>query len=489
MPLTALPTPAPSRADPANFSTRADALLTALPGLVTEINAELPTIQLAAANGTAAATAAANAATSAAAAATSAELAEAVAGGSAGDYPDLAPVLLCDFMRSKALDPRFTFTRASTATFIDANGLVRTALSNTPRFEHDPTTGRCLGLLLEPARTNLVVNSQIFAGAAWTRSGAGLGSAPVVTENAAVAPDGTTTAARGVFALNGGATSADISSITPTTLATVAAQPTVAAIWLKSNTSASYLMRLDFSGTVSDDANYPSAITVTTEWRRFEIRLASPADTSRKMVLRLRGTLGTSDSADILMWGGQQETASGAVFASSYIPTAGATVTRATDACSLGTAPFALLHNAREGTLALHIRWPTIAVSGPDVGVALSDNTANNGIRLRRAGVGATPLLSITTAGVAVADVGVTGANLTEANGRVGMAGAWKVDDVSFALNGNAPNSADTSATIPVVDRLFLGGVTGSQGGSIVERLMWFNKRLANPVLAALSRI
>lgn len=38
-PITPLPTPVPQRSDPANFAARGDALMTALPGLVTETNA------------------------------------------------------------------------------------------------------------------------------------------------------------------------------------------------------------------------------------------------------------------------------------------------------------------------------------------------------------------------------------------------------------------------------------------------------------------
>lgn len=38
-PITPLPTPVPQRSDPANFATRADALLTALPTMVTQTNA------------------------------------------------------------------------------------------------------------------------------------------------------------------------------------------------------------------------------------------------------------------------------------------------------------------------------------------------------------------------------------------------------------------------------------------------------------------
>jgi hypothetical protein len=52
-----------------------------------------------------------------------------------------------------------TFTRASSATFTGSDGLLKTATTNEPRFDHNPTTGESLGLLVEEARTNLLLNS------------------------------------------------------------------------------------------------------------------------------------------------------------------------------------------------------------------------------------------------------------------------------------------------------------------------------------------
>lgn len=52
-----------------------------------------------------------------------------------------------------------TFTRASTGTFVGSNRLIQTAATNDPRFDHNPTTGESLGLLVEEARTNLLLNS------------------------------------------------------------------------------------------------------------------------------------------------------------------------------------------------------------------------------------------------------------------------------------------------------------------------------------------
>ena len=51
------------------------------------------------------------------------------------------------------------FTRATTATFVGSNGLIQTAAIDAPRFAHDPVTLEGQGLLVEGARTNLLLNS------------------------------------------------------------------------------------------------------------------------------------------------------------------------------------------------------------------------------------------------------------------------------------------------------------------------------------------
>ena len=52
-----------------------------------------------------------------------------------------------------------TFTRASSGTFVGSDGVLQTASTDVPRFDHNPTTGESLGLLVEEARTNVLLNS------------------------------------------------------------------------------------------------------------------------------------------------------------------------------------------------------------------------------------------------------------------------------------------------------------------------------------------
>ncbi len=191
------------------------------------------------------------------------------------------------------------------------------------------------------ARMNLVTKSDQFNDASWGKAAGGTGLAPVVTANAALAPDGTMNADRVVFDKGAGATSVDQSRLASTAVVTVIGLPTVAFIWLKSATASSYAMRLDFNGSGSSGSGYPSLITVTPTWQRFEIRISNAADAVRQITLRLRGTLGTDSYADVHVWGAQQENATApTAYQSINTATDYATIeeTRAADACDILTA-------------------------------------------------------------------------------------------------------------------------------------------------------
>jgi hypothetical protein len=123
--------------------------------------ANITAIQNASANATAAAASATSASGSATAAAASAAAASAVVLGNEPVRPAIRPSLLLDFANTKALDPRITFTRASTATFY--------------------------GTQTAKAEENLLVQSQDFT-TTWATQGI------TTTANTSTAPDGTTTA-------------------------------------------------------------------------------------------------------------------------------------------------------------------------------------------------------------------------------------------------------------------------------------------------------
>ena len=218
-----------------------------------------------------------------------------------------------------------TFTgRTSTATYLDVNGVVQTAgvgVARSAAYDYDSDgVLRPIGLLLEKSATNLLLYSQDLTNAAWTKYGSGVATAPVVTGDYATAPDGTMTADRVQMALNSGATVDDYSRLEQL-VSTVAGTTYTASVWLKTADASTKQVQLSFYG------ENPSTVTVTGTWQRFSIT-GTASDTGRGFRLALRGTYGTSDSADLLVWGAQQGVGN---YPTSYIPTTSAQVTRAAD--------------------------------------------------------------------------------------------------------------------------------------------------------------
>ena len=80
------------------------------------------------------------------------------------------PKLALDFTTA-TLDPRVTFTRSgNTATYTNPSGVITAINANLPRFDYNPTTLVCQGLLIEEARTNLLLNSLIDGTSLTTQS-------------------------------------------------------------------------------------------------------------------------------------------------------------------------------------------------------------------------------------------------------------------------------------------------------------------------------
>ena len=69
------------------------------------------------------------------------------------------PRMALDFTTA-TLDPRVTFTRTgNTATVTNSSGVIVSINADLPRFDFNPTTLACNGLLIEETRTNLLLNS------------------------------------------------------------------------------------------------------------------------------------------------------------------------------------------------------------------------------------------------------------------------------------------------------------------------------------------
>lgn len=76
------------------------------------------------------------------------------------------PKLALDFTTA-VLDARVIVTRTTNATnpatYIDSSGVITAATNNQPRFDYDPVTLLCKGLLIEESRANSLLNTNLLA--------------------------------------------------------------------------------------------------------------------------------------------------------------------------------------------------------------------------------------------------------------------------------------------------------------------------------------
>ncbi len=384
------------------------------------------------------------------------------------------------------LDSRFTFTRASTtATYINSSGYVTTAGTDVARFDHHPTTGAPQGLLVEGTATNLVTYSDLRT-TGWS------GINATGTNDNATAPNNTTTATLWTGTSGGlnRAYSAGFSVTSGTTY-------TISAWVKKPSSNAARYAKIDVRSSIEGLIGWPSNGTLDLDtgtisgtgytvtpyqngWYRIVSTGTVNSTTTARMFVRITDASGGEPTVTtaLLWWGAQAETGSGA---SSYIPTGASTATRNPDSCVMTGTNFSSWFNATEGTLLAHaIRGRT-----SDIGriATVNDNTANESIELA----------ADTSGEFIVVDGGSTLANITPgtvtANTAFKIAGAYKLNDVQAALGGTL-GTADTSVTLPTVDRLMIGQQAGGSPvylNGTISLLKYWPTRLTNAQLQSLT--
>jgi hypothetical protein len=401
-------------------------------------------------------------------------------------YPTVRPTLNLDFAKTKALDPRVTFTRimtgASVATYVGADVLIKTAGNNVPRFDHNPTTGESLGLLVEEARTNLATYSEQFDNAAWVKN------QTTMTANATTAPDGTLTADKMVAnssnAFHYGTRNISVSASTIYTYSIYAKKGEYDTCFINfPNDSSLSTFNLTNGTVISTPGGVIAAIqNVGNGWYRLACTHTTSAGTTAVSSFFGLGTgsfLGDGTSG-IFIWGAQLEAGS---FATSYIPTTTATVTRAADVASMMGTNFSSWYNQSAGTL--FTEYDLIGDSGSACFIlGLTTDTVLNGYGIQ---------IDSASGPVKIYNAN-SGTRPTLGNNR-GPNLKSKVAMVISSVHGGSLNGATpvtTSSTIYTgLTNLRLGtlpgvGATSAQFGHIA-RLAYYPVRLPDAQLQALT--
>lgn len=273
--------------------------------------------------------------------------------------------LSLDFTAMSSLDTRFTFTRSTTATYINSSGVVTSmgaAASNDPtkaRFDYDPTTLTARGLLIEGAATNLLVRSEDMATATFPGWGVrnNLNSTGWTAQSS---PDGASTAVKliptttnATHYLGTGTLSGITSGVQYTISVFVKASgysvfgiaatnsQSRASFNLSTQSSSSYGISNTRTITAYPNGWYRVSMTWTTSATSFDVWMFVQ-NTEQDPVTSWAG----DNANSVTVWGAQLELGSGA---SSYIPTGSSTVQRTADSCAIALSSFGF--NTSAGTI------------------------------------------------------------------------------------------------------------------------------------------
>lgn len=398
---------------------------------------------------------------------------------------------------SGQLDPRITFTRASTGTYVNSSGVLSSAAVNEPRFDYNQTTLAPLGLLIEEQRTNQHSYSEDLS--QW-----GAPANATVSTNVAVAPDGATTADKLV---EDTATSLHFLSANTITHSYVSGTLYTRSCFLKAagrfivsvylpgsafpassrqalfnlNTGTVYSVESGVTASIQAFGNgwYRCFITATASVTGFgHVGGSALIDDAGN------GTYLGNGVSGALIWGAQMEVAS---FATSYIPTTTTALTRAADVATVTGANFSSWFNVAQGTMFVEYQGVN-DVSGAtrraiEVGVL---GSTDNRYVIGYSATNQTRSLVIASA-VAQADIYV---NATQAN-VVKAAVGYAANNINSAANGTI-GTLDTSATIPTVSMLWLGAAEGSVGNTVlngyIRSFKYYPTRLRDSALQLLTR-
>lgn len=385
-----------------------------------------------------------------------------------------------------------TFTRASSGTYVGADGLIKTASTNEARFDHDPVTGESLGLLIEKSTTNLITSDFTVTSQA---SGLTLSEDSSITN-----PDGTTGAIK--MTATAGNSKHEVQK-----QSTSSSTNHAHSVFVKKGNhryiglcqgGQSNNIHVIFdtdTKTITDDGSHNNGTFVSSGFEEyangwFRIHVTGfTAGSSLRVFLAgsasqngLKNWVASGDEF-AYVWGVQKEAGN---FTTSYIRTSGATVTRATDVAEITGTNFSSFYNQSEGT----IFFENAQSSETHIPFAydFSDGTTENSHRLLYIStIDPTPIkVRTNTSNSNVVDFSYTAPPVGQSQA---LAYAYKDNDFALSVNG-ASVVSDTTGTVPtVINKLTLGnafsGVNAFSGH--IKRLAYFSTRQLNATLQLIT--
>ncbi len=388
----------------------------------------------------------------------------------------------------------FTVDRDTVKYVLNSSGDIASVAIDTPAIEYN-TDGTYKGLLVEPASTNICLQSEDI-NTTWSPVNA------TPTQSTEETPDGDTTNKYIKLIDDGGGGTGEI--IVYQNITVSASTKYTASVFLKADQLAFARLRangydggidgtqyfgLSGAGTKGaavalDDSTieaYPNG------WYRCSITWTQgAADTSFQFRIIVADSISNSTvdrdgTSSIFVWGAQVEASP---IATSYIPTTTASVTRNKDDISLTGASD--LIGQSEGTLYVEVDWRLTTGTTQEILYA-SDGTGNNRVTLNKSSADQLVMLARAN-GVPLTEQGESS---TAYSGIQKIAFAYKSDDFELYRNGSSISSDTTGslAELATLTRIDLGHTFAAtaQANMWIRAVALYKTRLTDDQLADLT--
>jgi hypothetical protein len=376
------------------------------------------------------------------------------------------------------------YTATTTQTITNYQRQLKTAAANEWPREFDPVTGECLGRSVWESRTNLSLRSEEFDNAYWTKVGA------TVSANQVIAPDGTLSmdklvedTANSGHSVQGTGVSVTSGIVYTFTIYAKAAERSF--IRINGNTTglvgaAYYNLSTGALGTVAAGTT-ASIVNVGNGIYRCVFTRTATATSSVSFLVSVTNADNVSSYlgdgySGIYIWGAQLEAGA---FATPYIPTVAAQVTRLADSAVMTGTNFSSWFNPSEGTFVVNSTGLDTSFT---VAVQVDDGTTSNriGMIIPRAS-SASPAFIFTSGAAQTAFSNVTFV------GDDKEALSYAANNVLLSVNGAAVQT-DTTVVLPVVDRLRIRNNSAAPSSGYIKRITYYPQALTAANLQAVTR-
>ena len=365
----------------------------------------------------------------------------------------------------------FDFTRASSATVVNKDGLIEIVGSGKARIDFkDDAKG---ALLLEPTRSNLITYSEDFSNAAWTKSNS------LITSNSVISPNGTLNADKLVESNFNG------DHYVSSQIISVSSGQITNTIWLKSaeRTQAVIFEQVSVKGIyvdlesgtfIKNLVNTPDSYSIFKDsngWVKVSITTTNSSTSRLRIYPSKNGSVSyQGDGASgVYIYGAQLEQGS---YATSYIPTQGSAVTRVADACN--NAGNNQVINSTEGVL--YIEADILKTSGTGFLASISNGLSlSESINIRQQSSG-TLSFQLSSGGL---NTFINTTDWSEGINKIAL--RYNSTGINVYINGNS-KGINSAITYPNMNNLDIAS-RPDQIGQLIELLKVKDVRLYNTAL------